>query len=118
MENIITVKPMILTDTSTNTQYTLEFNRDTVIQTNRAGFKASEAMDNIEEMLPILFYGSFLMHHPSISKRQTDKFLFEDLQGISGAVLERLIELYSVPKKTLIHSDENTPKNARMTISL
>ena len=113
------VEPIILTDSETGEKYTLEFSRESVVFTNRQGFNVSEMASNSMEMLPILFYGSFRMHHRNISRQRTDKILFEDLKGLSQAAVERLIMLYNAPHKALIHEEEEyDSKNSRMTIQL
>lgn len=115
------VKPLLLTDNETGDKYTLEYSRESVVFTNKQGFKVSEVDDNPEEMIPILFYGSFRKNHKNISRQKTDKILFEDLQGLSPAALERLIMLYGEPRKTLINNTAENggePKNEKMTLEL
>lgn len=112
------VEPIVLTDVDTGEQYTLEFNRESVLFTNRQGFKLNEFSDNSMEMLPILFYGAFRMHHKNIARNRTDKILFEDLGGLPSAAVERLLLLYNAPHNALIRSDEDEPKNAKMTVQL
>ena len=113
------VKPMGLTDQETGEHYDLEFSRSSVVFTNKQGFKISELYDNMEEMLPILFYGAFRMHHQNVSRQKTDKILFEDLGGLSDAALERLIALYAAPRKALIREEgEDEVKNSKMTVEL
>lgn len=100
--------------------YTLEFNRESVIFTNRQGFKLSDFGDNMEEMLPILWYGAFRMHHKNISRQKTDKLL-EDIGGLTGEAAERLIMLYGQPRKSLfrdedeVETDEN-PRKATLQL--
>lgn len=115
------VKPIIINDPESGKEYTLEFNRDSVIYTNRQGFKKSEAADNGEEMIPILFHGAFHMHHPEMKRSETDKILFEGIGGLSTEALLRLINLYSVPLETLVYDEEKAGserKNSKMTVSL
>lgn len=114
------VEPIKLTDTDTGEEYILEFNRESVIFTNRQGFKLNEFGDNSMEMLPILFYGAFRMHHRNVARNRTDKILFEDLGGLPSAAVERLLLLYNAPHNALIHNDdeEGEVKNAKMTVQL
>lgn len=113
------VSPIILEDKVTGEKYTLEFSRETVIFTNRQGFKASEIEDNFEEMFPILWYGAFRMHHKGLSRTQTWDIFEKKLGGhVSAAVLTRLGELYSAPKASMVVDDEEEVKNADMTVTL
>ena len=112
------VEPIVLTDNDTGERFTLEFSRESVVFTNRQGFNVSEMGSNSMEMLPILFYGAFRMHHRNVSRQRTDKILFEDLGGLSSAAVERLLMLYNAPHSALIRSEEDEPKNAKMTIQL
>lgn len=112
------IRPIEITDNETGDKYILEFSRDSVIFTNRQGFKAGEFGDNMMEMLPILFYGAFRMHHKNVSRQKTDKILFEDLKGISNEVMERLLMLYNEPHNSLLHNNGEDEKNGRMTIVL
>ena len=113
------IEPIILTDKETGEKFTLEFSRESVVFTNRQGFKLNEAGNNSMEMLPILFYGAFRMHHKNVSRQRTDKILFEDLGGLSSAVVERLMMLYNAPHAALIHEEDvDYSKNAKMTVEL
>lgn len=87
-------------------EFTLEFNRESVIFTNRQGFKLSEFSDNMEEMLPVLWYGAFRMHHKNLSRQKTDRLL-ENIGGLTGEAAERLIMLYGAPRKSLFRDEED-----------
>lgn len=113
------VRPIELKDNETGDTYVLEFSRESVVFTNRQGFNVSVIDSNMMEMLPILFYGAFRMHHKNVSRQRTDKILFEDLGGLSNASIERLLQLYNAPHNALIHDDgEGDEKNAKMTVIL
>ena len=121
MDDAKIIKPIVLTDTDTGEKYELEFNLDSVKFTNRQGFKVSELTDNPEEMLPILFYGAFRMHHKNVSRQQTDDMLINKLKGLSDAVAARLLELYAAPRNTLVRADddgEGGAKNATMVAEI
>ena len=110
------VNPIRLTDTDTNEEFVLEFNRDTVVWTNNHGFVPSKVDDNVEEMLPILWFGAFRMHHRNVSRAKTDE-LIQKIGGITPKLLERLVDLYTVPRSTLIvDEDEDSVKNAVVTV--
>lgn len=114
------VKPIVLTAKEGNEKYTLEFTRETVVYTNRLGFKISELTDNMEEMLPILFHGAFRFHHKNLTRRQTDDILYNGIGGLTDTAVERLLQLYSQPRKALYRDsdDEEQEKNARLTMEL
>lgn len=100
------VKPMIITDPEEGREYTLEYNRRTVSKTEQAGLNINELETKPLTMVPLLFWGAFLMHHPYMTKEQSDKILFDGLNGLGNNELERLGELYAEPFKTLVASEE------------
>ena len=77
------LKPMIITDPDEGREYTLEFSRKSVAKTEQAGLDINKLESASMTMIPILFWGAFLMHHPYITREQTDKILFEGLGGMS-----------------------------------
>lgn len=112
-----TVKPVVITDNVTGDIYVLEFNRDTVKFAEAKKFdinaldSGEQIMTNIEE----LFYYSFRMHQPSISRAETDKILYDKLGGVPQGLIERLAQLYLVPYQSLVR-DEDKAKNSQMTV--
>lgn len=117
------VKPIVLRFTDTNQEYTLEFNRATVSLAERRGFpltpmNAEEVINSKPaEVIPDLFYYSFLMHHKGMNRALTDKILFDDLGGVTSEMLERLILLHAQGYETLI-SDEDKPKNSTLAVEM
>ena len=98
--------------------YLLEFNRDSVKYAEAKGFKVQAleegvSLSGIEE----LFFYSFRMHNPEVSKANSDKILYEELGGLHEGMLERLVELYLAPFNTLMSSEESA-KNSKMTVEL
>lgn len=110
------VNPIIMT--YEGVEYTLEFDREAAAFINNRGFKPSEFFDNVEEMLPLLFYGAFRMHHKNVSRGQADKILFEKAKHLSPEVVNRLMELYAAPRNALIRDDDANAKNAEVTFQL
>lgn len=96
------IKPIVLTDTENGDKFTLEFSRESVKFAEMHGFN----MDDVEKYpmtkIPELFYYAFRMHHKNIARDKTDKIFFNDLGGISSAVVERLGLLYAAPLKHLL----------------
>jgi len=111
------MNPMIITDPAEGREYTLEYNRRTIAKAEQAGLDVQKLESSPMAMIPLLFWGAFLWHHPQITKDQTDKILFEGLGGLGEAEMEYLGKLYAEPFKTLVASDEEGLTNPRkMTV--
>lgn len=112
-------KPIIIRDNTNDQVYTLEFSRETAVFTDNQGFRVSEFDDKLTEMLPILFYGAFRMHHKNVSRAETDNILFNKLHGLTPEAVQRLAQLYGATREALIHEvDEEEAKNAQATVEL
>lgn len=112
------VKPITLKFEDGNT-YTLEFSRQTVSDAERDGFDVSLIEAQPMTMIPELFYRAFKMHHPNITKEETDKILFEDLGGFNRVegLGKRLNELYFEPFTSLLGEEGKTaPKNSKLRV--
>ena len=96
-------------------EYTLEFSRETVAEAEEGGFKRFDFMDKIMTRSTEIFYYAFKMHHPDITKEETDEILFEDLGGMPNGMLDRLTDLFNAPYDALIN-ETGEPKNANLTI--
>ena len=113
--NIEIVKPITITVDGMN--YTLEFNRNSVVSAEKAGFRAELIGEQPMTQLPLLFYAAFKKNHPTITREQTDDILFNQMKGLNQSVIERLAQLYAEPTKCLIRTDDyGDEKN--VTISL
>lgn len=109
------LKPMVISDPDNGREYTLEFSRKSVSKTEQAGLDVNRLESASMTMIPILFWGAFLMHHPQMTRDQTDKILFDGLGGLSGEEMEYLGKLYAEPFQTLIargNEDANPRKMA------
>lgn len=114
-KNIEIVKPMII-EIGGNT-YTLEFNRNSVVSAERAGLVVDEVQTSPMTMIPLLFYAAFKMHHPKITREETDNILFNELGGLSGDEFKRLAELYAAPTSALFRKDDDGErKNAKISL--
>ena len=105
-------------------EFTLEFNRKTVVRAEKAGLNLQEIDSKPMTMVGIMFWAAFLFHHPWITQEQTDRILDEQFGGVEGLgtiqndegenLVTHLGRLYSEPFSTLIPSDEegivNPPK--------
>ena len=113
------IKPLVLTDNETGEKYVLEFSRESVKFAEARGFTIEDSVKFPQTKIPDLFYYAFRKNHKSISRERTDRMLYDDLQGLSTAAIERLLMLYQEPQNALIRTDEDgEPKNARMMVEL
>lgn len=100
------LKPMVIADPDNGREYTLEFSRKTVAKVEDAGLDVNRLDSASMTMIPLMFWGAFLMHHPHMSKDQTDKILFDGLGGLTKDEMEHLGKLYAEPFQTLIASED------------
>lgn len=110
------VKPMVITDPDEGREYTLEYSRRTVAKVEQAGLDVNSIEAKSMTMIPLLFWGAFLMHHPYMTKEQTDKILFDGLGGLQADELERLGKLYAEPFQTLIFSEDEGANPRKMAV--
>lgn len=111
------VKPIIIHDAENETDYTLEFNRESVRFAEARGFDIEDVGKYPMTKLPELFYYAFRMHHKNISREKTDRILFEELGGLPEGAAERLGALYAAPFEALSNKDDKA-KNSKMTVEL
>lgn len=107
------LNPMTITDPDEGREYTLEFSRKTVTKVEAAGFDMNKMDSAPMTMLPLLFWGAFLMHHPYMKQEDTNRILFDGLHGLSAEEAEYLGKLYSEPFSTLLSGDEGSTENPR-----
>ena len=107
------LKPMVITDPEEGREYTLEFNRKTVAKAEQAGLDVNKLESQTMTMIPILFWGAFLWHHPHMTREQTDKILFEGLGGLGEEEMAYLGKLYAAPFQTLISTGDESGANPR-----
>lgn len=112
------VNPMVITDPDTGHEYTLEFSRKTAAKAEQAGLDVNEIESKSMTMIPIMFWGAFLMHHPGMTKEQSDKILFDGLRGLTEDEMKRLGELYAATYKTLIFSEGEAENPRKMAVKL
>lgn len=109
------VKPIILRDTETGAEYTLEFNRESVRFAEQRGFDINDVAKYPMTKLPELFYYAFRMHHKNVSRDKTDKMLFEGMGGIPDGMIDRLGDLYAAPFMAFVEVAEDA-KNPKVTV--
>lgn len=110
------LKPMVITDAENGREYTLEFSRKSVVRAEQAGLDVQQIDSKSMTMITLLFWSAFLMHHPHMTKEQTDKILFDDLGGLNGDELEYLGKLYAQPLQTLIANDGENANPRRLAV--
>ena len=88
--------------------YTLEFTRNTVIDTERMGFSLNKIGDQPVGMTEILWKGAFLAHHDTLTIGEVEA-LYEKID--KHGLLDALIELYRAPLESLFEEDEGNSKN-------
>lgn len=105
-------KSITLTDKRSGKVYTLEFNRKAIEAIERQGFVLSELFDKPMTMLPLLFRGTFLMHHPNIRRDVVDA-LYDAIPD-KTALIEKLVDMYNEPVLTLITDSEEDSGNVEL----
>lgn len=110
------VKPMVIFDPDESREYTLEYSRKTVVKAEQAGLDMNKLEALPMSMIPILFWGAFLMHHPHMTKEQTDKILFDGIGGLNEAEMEYLGKLYAAPFQSLVAGAEEGANPRKMTV--
>lgn len=109
-------KPMVIADPDEGREYTLEFSRKSVAKTEQAGLDINQLESKSMTMIPIMFWGAFLMHHPHMTREQTDKILFDGLGGLTGDELTHLGKLYAEPFQTLVAVEEQEANPRRLAV--
>lgn len=110
------IRPVTLTFEDGET-YTLEFSKNTIIKAEELGYREDELSKKSMTMGTLLFHCAFLMHHPTITKQETDKILLEDIGGFTEDLATRLIALYDLQASEILNTGK-TPKNPRLKVSL
>ena len=110
------LKPMVITDPEAGKEYTLEFSRKSVVKAEQAGLDVNQLESKSMTMIPLLFWGAFLMHHPYMTREQTDKILFDGLGGLGAEEMTYLGKLYAEPFNTLMASEEEGANPRKMTV--
>lgn len=107
-----------VTDTETGTTYELDFTRESVRFAEQRGFKISEVSDYPATKIPEFWYYAFRAHHRKLARTQTDAIL-DKLGGVTPAILERMILLYTqAMTSNAIQDEEEIAKNAVMKVEL
>lgn len=113
------VEPVRLTDEQTGKVYELEFDRESIVFTERNDFTIQKALDHPVSGMRDLFYYSFRKNHRNVSRTQTDKMIERWGGGIPEKLATRLVTLYSQAQASnAIQIDEEAEKNSGLTLEL
>jgi hypothetical protein len=104
---------MALIFTYKDNEYTLEFTRATVMETERMGFNMDRLDSAPVTSLTLLFRGAFLAHHRTLTIAEVDDILTNiDKEGLLSA----LGELYMDAIKPLLESEEHSKNAIKWTV--
>lgn len=104
------IKPIILSDTETGKEYTLEYNRTSIKLAEGMGFNIKTFDEKPMTSFGILWYCAFKMHHPEISQADADAFL-DEIGDLKEKLIKRLFDLY-------LAGSESLNKNPKVTVIL
>ena len=65
--------------------YTLEYNRNSVILLENAGFKLDEFLEKPMSNIELAFAGAFMKNHPKVNQNTIDE-IFKSLKNKSGLI--------------------------------
>lgn len=82
------------------TDYRLEFTRRSVMEMDKAGFKASDLVDHPMTALPALFAGAFKANHRWVKKDVVDAIF--DAIGNRQELIAKLAEMYNEPLEAML----------------
>lgn len=112
------VNPIRITLQSSGETYELDFNRESVRFAEMHGFELDNVTRFPASKIPEFFYFALRKNHKKLSRTQADD-IFEEIGGVTGKVLSRLIALYNQAALThVIVSEEDYEKNARVTVEM
>lgn len=104
---------MALIFTYKDNEYTLEFTRNTVMETERMGFNMDKLDSAPVTSLTLLFRGAFLAHHRTLTIAEVDEILTNiDKDGLLNA----LGQLYMEAIKPLIENEEHSKNAIKWTV--
>ena len=85
------------------TEYTLEYNRQSVKTMEAQGFRLNDLTDMPVTMIPLLFSGAFIKNHRGVKRSVIDE-IFDEISD-KNAMLEALMEMYAETLQTLTDSN-------------
>ena len=119
--NMEHLNPMILTDTETGEQYTLDFDKASVVFAEQRKFEVEEVLKYPSVAGPTFFFYAFRKSHRFVPRNKTDEIL-KKAGGLTNEHWTRLIALYQQAQLSNVikedETDEEDKKNARIQIEL
>lgn len=85
--------------TYNKTEYTLEYNRQSVKTLEGQGFRLDELTNMPMTMIPMLFHGAFYKNHRGIKRNLVDE-IFDGIGDKTG-LIQALAEMYAETLSTL-----------------
>ena len=82
-----------ITITYDKTEYTLEYNRQSVKTMEAQGFVLDELTSKPMTMIPMLFSGAFIKNHRGLKRALIDE-IFDNINDKNG-LMEALMEMYA-----------------------
>lgn len=98
-----------LTDPVTNAEYTLEFDRDSVMYAESLGFDLSKAETTVATDVVCMFRAAFKKHHPRLDLATIDGVW--DRISDKRTLTEALVEMFNEPYAALFNEPEGDSKN-------
>ena len=100
-------------------KYCLEYDRDSVLRMESAGFKPGNSGETPMLELTMLWAGAFYKHHRSVSSNMIEKLL--NTRTNKSKLLEKLRDMFSETYNSVFNDDiddEDNEGNANWTASL
>ena len=91
------------------TEYTLEYNRQSVKMMEAQGFVLDEITSKPMTMIPMLFEGAFIKNHKGIKRSVKDE-IFENISDKTG-LMSALMEMYAETLSTLTDDSADNAGN-------
>lgn len=115
------ILPIRITDNDTGTVYELDFCRDSIRFAEAREFDFVNGPRLPQKYTEDLFYYAFRMHHKNVAREYTDKLIARLGGPLSDAVTPvttRLTELYAQALSGNNLTEEETAKNAQVTVDM
>jgi hypothetical protein len=93
-----------ITITYDKTEYTLEYNRQSVKTMENQGFVLDELTKKPVNMIPMLFSGAFIKNHRGLKRALIDE-IFDNINDKNG-LMEALMEMYAETLSALTDNAE------------
>ena len=87
------------------TEYTLEYNRQSVKTMEAQGFVLDELTSKPMTMIPMLFSGAFIKNHRGLKRALIDE-IFDNINDKNG-LMEALMEMYAETLSSLTDDSES-----------